>query len=348
MTGKLAMSLAVLLVCSSFAVADEIRSESHSDYAANLWEYLQKSEYPNWAKAEAVEMPFGPPACHEGATYANAMAAKTKPDFEYGSLIITDNKSEGGKGTSSVTVWYKVKPGFDKKRNDWYWAVFSPEGKIIKTSADKNKHDVRGFYVQEDDGRLWVFHIHSAELAAFLADGDLAKRVTRVSAGPGGETLMSGTAEDIDNFLAAASSGQADPPAPAPSAGAEAPQKAGFVTKMEDGRLWIFKEGSDELAAFEETGDLAKRVTRVAAGPGGVTVMAPDAETIDQYLTGKKGFATMIEDGRLWVFKEGSEELAAFKEAGDLAKRVTRVSAGPGGMTIMAPDAETIDAYLAD
>lgn len=61
----------------------------------------------------------------------------------------------------------------------------------------------------------------------------------------------------------------------------------------------------------------------------------------------RPGFYTQVEEGRLWVFRSGSEELKAFKKDGELAKSVSRIGAGPDGMTIKAPDAETIDAYLA-
>lgn len=60
----------------------------------------------------------------------------------------------------------------------------------------------------------------------------------------------------------------------------------------------------------------------------------------------KPGFHTEMEDGRLWVFKEGSEELENYRSKGELAKHVVRPGAGPGGMTLKAPDAETLDSYL--
>ena len=61
----------------------------------------------------------------------------------------------------------------------------------------------------------------------------------------------------------------------------------------------------------------------------------------------KPGFYTEVKDGRLWVFKEGSKELEAFKKDGEPAHQVTRVGAGPQGMTIKSPDAKVIDEYLA-
>jgi len=140
-----------------------------------------------------------------------------------------------------------------------------------------------------------------------------------------------------------------------------------FVTIEEDGRLWVFRADSEELGKFRSDGELAKHVIRPKAGPGGVTLKSPDAETLDAYMAqvtsaasmsaanashggsiyDKPGFHTELHDGRLWVFKAGSEELEMFQKNGELAKHVIRPKAGPDGMTIKAPDTETIDAYMA-
>jgi len=42
-----------------------------------------------------------------------------------------------------------------------------------------------------------------------------------------------------------------------------------------------------------------------------------------------------------------SKELEEFKKQGEPAKQVTRIGAGPNGMTIRSSDASVIDAYLA-
>ena len=69
----------------------------------------------------------------------------------------------------------------------------------------------------------------------------------------------------------------ADPPAPAF-------ERAGFYTELDkDGRLWVFKAGSAELAEFKAEGKPARHVVRPAAGPGGVTLKAVDFETLDAY-----------------------------------------------------------------
>lgn len=63
-------------------------------------------------------------------------------------------------------------------------------------------------------------------------------------------------------------------------------ERPGFVTKMVDGRLWVFKEGAPELKKFEEHGELAVHIIRPAGGPKGLTLKAPDAETADAYMAG--------------------------------------------------------------
>ncbi|MEZ6936503.1 hypothetical protein [Aeromonas sp. S19(2024)] len=60
------------------------------------------------------------------------------------------------------------------------------------------------------------------------------------------------------------------------------------------------------------------------------------------------GFITEVEDGRLWVFKEGSPELEEFKQHGEPAKQFSNIGAGPNGMTVKAANQETLDEYLAE
>lgn len=60
----------------------------------------------------------------------------------------------------------------------------------------------------------------------------------------------------------------------------------------------------------------------------------------------RPGFVSYVVDGRLWVFKAGSKELAEFETDGPSDKHVTRIGGGPAGMTLKAPDGATIDAFM--
>ena len=125
--------------------------------------------------------------------------------------------------------------------------------------------------------------------------------------------------------------------------------RPGFVTGVEDGRLWVFRAGSKEADAYLATKSKpAKHVVRPGGGPDGMTVRSPEASLIDAYMLSKPGFVTAVEDGRLWVFREGSQEAEAYLAKGSKpAKHVVRPGAGPNGITIRAPEADDIDAYLA-
>ncbi|MFO7764882.1 MAG: hypothetical protein R6V33_00465 [Pelovirga sp.] len=125
--------------------------------------------------------------------------------------------------------------------------------------------------------------------------------------------------------------------------------RPGYVTGVEDGRLWVFQAGTKEAQAYTASKSKpAKHVVRPAAGPNGMTVRAPELGIIDGYLMSKPGFVTSVEDGRLWVFKDGSKEADAYiATKSKPAKHVVRPAAGPNGMTIRAPEFEVIDAYLA-
>ena len=63
--------------------------------------------------------------------------------------------------------------------------------------------------------------------------------------------------------------------------------KPGFVTEEKDGRLWVFREGSKDLAEFRKHGELTKMVTRIGAGPNGMTIRAGDAKDIDDYIAAR-------------------------------------------------------------
>ena len=115
---------------------------------------------------------------------------------------------------------------------------------------------------------------------------------------------------------------------------------------MDDGRLWVFRQGSEELKKFKEDGEPAKIVIRPGAGPGGITLKGPDGDTLLAYIAAKKGFETFVDDGRIWIFRSGSKALKDFKTNGEPAKIVIRPGAGPLGVTLKAAENETIDAYL--
>lgn len=188
------------------------------------------------------------------------------------------------------------------------------------------KHARPGFQTVEKDGRLWVFEAGSENLSSFLSGKEPAKHVTMVRAGPGGVTLKGIEPEVLQGYVAS---------------------RPGFVTEIVDGRIWVFRPGSQSLADFRRIGEPAKHVIRPSAGPMRMTVKGEDFETVDEYLTTRPGFVSRVQDGRLWVFRPGSQALSDYDTKGEPAKHVTQVRAGPRGMTIKAADDQTIREYMA-
>ncbi len=123
-----------------------------------------------------------------------------------------------------------------------------------------------GFETRMEHGRLWVFIPGSKDLAKFDKHGELAKHVIRPGKGPGGITIKAPDGSVIDAYMLA---------------------KPGFITRIEDGRLWVFKAGAPEFKKFEQHGELAKHVIRPGAGPSGMTIKAPDTATVDAYMSTK-------------------------------------------------------------
>ena len=64
--------------------------------------------------------------------------------------------------------------------------------------------------------------------------------------------------------------------------------RPGFVTEIEDGRLWVFRENSQELKDFKATGEPAKQFTDIGSGPEGMTVKSADEQTLKDYLQAVK------------------------------------------------------------
>ena len=316
---------AIVVAISGHARAAD--ANPNAKYAQDLWQYVTKasSPYSKWTATNA-KIDVGPAAASNDKSYANKTAVADEKTLAPGSIIVTEHVAgeKDKQKVCGVTIRYRPTKGYDAANNDWYWAYFLPDGTYVDSSLERCPVAKCGFITRVEDGRLWVFRAGSAELGDYLKHGELAKHVVQPGAGPAGMTMKAPDAETIRDYLVA---------------------KTGFVTKFEDGRLWVFRAGSKELADFQKHGELAKHVVRPGAGPNGATIKAPDAETLDAYIYTKPNFVALVEDGRLWVFRRGSKELADFQKHGELAKHVVRPGAGPGGITIRAPDAETIAAY---
>lgn len=146
---------------------------------------------------------------------------------------------------------------------------------------------------------------------------------------------------------AVAAAPAAPKPAPVRSVGVGPYSKPGFVTFLDKNVLLVFRAESRDLAKYRKNGDMNTGVIRPAAGPDGLSLKAPDADTLRDFEMTNPDFIFRHLDGRLWVFRNGSAGFSRYCANGELAVHVTRIAAGPGGMTLKAPDLETLDIYMA-
>jgi hypothetical protein len=212
--------------------------------------------------------------------------------------------------------------------------LYGADGDVMKAYADTMRYRTHGFVVVAAGDRLWVFRPGSAGHKEFVAKGEPAKRVALVGEGPDGKTLYAAEVDVARDF-----------------ANTWKYRTEGFVVIGHEGRLWVFRAGSPAYADFVSKGEPAKRVTRVGAGPDGLTVLGADEEAIADFCAphefAQAGFAVIAEDGRLWIFEDGSQDHQTFLAMGEPAKSVTLVGAGPGGRTLRSTEIGILHDYMA-
>ena len=196
-----------------------------------------------------------------------------------------------------------------------------------RAQAQGTIYDRPGFVTALKDGRLWVMRAGTPEAAALLADGKTpVNHVIRPNAGPAGLTIRAPDGRDIIEYLGT---------------------KPGFQVFEHNGRLWVYRADSPDLAKAAEGRHPVNHVIRPLAGPAGITLRASDIEIINDYIAAKPGFITGVKDGRIWVFAEDDPAGAEFRATGKTpVNHVIRPNAGPLGMTVRSPDADVLVRYI--
>ena len=100
-----------------------------------LWDYLKEAGYAkNW-KMWPGKTPFYPGTQHHGSllvTYVNGPAYKAIEEKQGmlpdGAIVVKENYGPDKK-LAALTVMHKVK-GFNPDANDWFWAMYQPDGEI--------------------------------------------------------------------------------------------------------------------------------------------------------------------------------------------------------------------------
>lgn len=145
-----------------------------------------------------------------------------------------------------------LKPGQEKSEKHSTLIGAGPRGMTLKAldqdSALEYLAAKPGFEIEIEDGRVWVLK-PGQEMSE--------KHDTLIGAGPRGTTLKAVNQQTALEYLAA---------------------KEGFVTEIEDGRIWALLPGEEKSE---------KHFTAIGAGPRNMTVKAISQETLDAYLAAR-------------------------------------------------------------
>lgn len=140
----------------------------------------------------------------------------------------------------------------------------------VRATAVLNNDD---YYEIHKDGRIYVI-ADAGDLKEFLANGELPLRVTRIGAGPKGETIVFGIArpesKKKDGFGAVEMY----------DGTRKGAAKDFYAEVCQDTRCYVFGSWAD-LEAFRQSGSAASLSEAGLSGPGGEKVLvAQPAETL--------------------------------------------------------------------
>jgi putative transposon-encoded protein len=183
-----------------------------------------------------------------------------------------------------------------------------------------------GFATDVHDGRVYVVPEGSEFATAEGVEIPEKKIVTSIGTGPMGMTIRSDSKETTKAYLSA---------------------KPGFVVDFHDGRLYVVAAGSEFASAEGVEIPEKKIVTSIGAGPMGMTIRSDGKDTTRAYLAAKEGFATKIKNNRVYVVKLDSKNNHDGMVEIPEKEIITKIGAGPMGMTVRSDSVATISAYLA-
>ncbi|MEY3175529.1 MAG: cytochrome P460 family protein [Planctomycetaceae bacterium] len=105
-------------------------TQAKAPFEQQFWNWLQSSQYRNWAPPAGVSGDAYAGQSPHGAMvklYANRMAVANAGSLPNGSVIVKENFGPDGTTLMAVTVMYR-NVGYDPEHGDWYWAKYEADG----------------------------------------------------------------------------------------------------------------------------------------------------------------------------------------------------------------------------
>jgi len=125
-------------ICLTFIVSTVFAEMPGPDGKA-LWQYISKeSPYTGWAfwdDHQGLQEGDAPHAPQHKVFVNKTGTAPGKTAAEFGTIVVKENIGNDNK-LKALTVMYKVE-GFNPEKGDWFWAKYSPKGKVAKSGKVK-------------------------------------------------------------------------------------------------------------------------------------------------------------------------------------------------------------------
>jgi len=134
-----------------------------------------------------------------------------------------------------------------------------------QTVAAEPHYNVNDYYQVKKEGRIYIFDDYKT-YASFNQVGETAYRLTRIGAGPKGETLVFGLSKKDKKMRSGLGS------VALYEGTAEGINEGFYGEVVDDGRIYVFSEWAD-LKSFLSVGEAPYRFTEIGSGPKGETVV---------------------------------------------------------------------------
>jgi hypothetical protein len=145
-------SIIIAVVTAIFMFGTMAFAEMPGPNPEALWKHLtEESPYTQWGfwpdhqGMQPGRAPHGP--LHK--VYVNDRALNSsQPPVQYGSIAVKENYGKD-KELKAITVMYKV-AGYNSDAGDWFWAKYSPKGKVDKFGKPKGCVGCHGTRAKND------------------------------------------------------------------------------------------------------------------------------------------------------------------------------------------------------
>ncbi|MBW1859823.1 MAG: cytochrome P460 family protein [Deltaproteobacteria bacterium] len=142
----------VVAIVACFAAGPLAFADMPGPDAAVLWHYMtEDSPYKEWGfwpdhqGMQPGRAPHGP--LHK--VYVNEKALNSRePPVQYGAIQVKESYNKA-KELKAITVMYKVN-GYSPENGDWFWAEYSPDGKVKSSGKPRGCIGCHGVRAKND------------------------------------------------------------------------------------------------------------------------------------------------------------------------------------------------------